>query len=39
MNEELTDALVVPVTFVANQNLVDAFRGMLLDVGMPCLDV
>jgi hypothetical protein len=29
-------ALLLPVAFVADQDLVDAFTGVLLDVGEPC---
>jgi hypothetical protein len=32
-------ALLFPVAFVANEDLVDAFGGVLLDVGEPCADV
>ena len=32
-------ALLLPVALVANENLVNAFGGMLLDVGEPCADV
>lgn len=33
------DALLLPVALVANQNLVDALGGVLLDVGEPRADV
>jgi len=32
-------ALFFPVALVANEDLVDAFGGVLLDVGEPCADV
>jgi hypothetical protein len=32
-------ALLFPVALVADEDLVDAFRGVLLDVGEPCADV
>lgn len=33
------DALVFPIAFVANEDLVYAFRGMLFDVGEPDADI
>ena len=33
------DSLLFPVAFVANQDLVDAFRGVLFDVGEPSSDI
>lgn len=32
-------ALFLPVTFVANENLVDALARMLLDISEPCSDI
>lgn len=32
-------ALLFPVALVADEDLVDAFGGVLLDVGEPCADV
>ena len=31
--------LLGPVWFVSDENLIDTFRGMLLNVGMPCADI